>query len=52
MPVKFLFLPFKGMLEFVFVPGAGGSPPVGGTALFEDGTNIAFMDGTDMDWIT
>lgn len=27
MPIRFLFLPFKGAFEFVLVPSEGGAPP-------------------------
>lgn len=50
MAIRFLFLPFKGVFEFVLVPPEF-VPTTGGTALFADTTGIKFIDGTDMDWI-
>jgi hypothetical protein len=42
-----------GQMVLVDVPAiSSGPPPTGGTALYADASNIGFIDGTDMDWIT
>lgn len=48
MPLKFVFLPFKGVFEFVLVPASAPTDPATlvDNVLTQEGDNILTQDGS------